>query len=130
MTPRRRETDPVPLLARYWLPVLAYIGLILFLSSQPHLQAPFEFQNADKLCHVLEYLGLGWLLARAWRVTAAGQRPLALALIAISCGIVVGTGDEYYQSLVPGRESSAYDLLADASGVTIAQIVYRALVRG
>ena len=129
MNARRRNPTFVPLFTRYWLPVLAYVAGIAFLSSQPHLQSPLHFPESDKLMHVLEYLGLGWLLARAWRATAEAQRPLALALIAISCGIVVGASDEFYQSFVPGRDSSGYDLLADTAGLTLAQIVYRALLR-
>jgi VanZ family protein len=129
MIARRRDSIIVPLFTRYWLPVLAYVAGIVLLSSMPNLQPPLPFEQSDKLYHVLEYLGLGWLLARAWRATAGAQRPLALALIAISCGIVVGAGDEYYQSFVPGRISSGYDLLADTAGLALAQIVYRALVR-
>jgi hypothetical protein len=35
-----------------------------------------------------------------------------------------GAGDEYFQSFVPGRDSSVYDWMADTSGVVLAQLVY------
>ncbi len=108
----------------YWLPVLAYITVIIFLSAQPNLQPPIRFPNADKVYHLIEYLGLGVLLARAWRATGRMRRPLSAALVAISCGVVVGTSDEYFQSFIPGRQSSAFDLLADAAGLALAQFAY------
>jgi VanZ family protein len=38
--------------------------------------------------------------------------------------VLVGSFDEFYQSFVPGRDSSVYDLLADTIGVALAQLVY------
>jgi len=113
----------------HWLPVLVYVTIILALSAQPYLTPPFKFANADKLCHVVEYFGLGVLVARAVRASFRLAVPLAAALLALSLGIVVGTGDEYFQSFVPGRESSALDLLADTAGVALAQLVYLAFAR-
>ena len=113
----------------YWLPVLLYITIIIVLSAQPFLRPPIEFRESDKLYHLLEYLGLGLLLARATRASAGAWRPLTVALLATSCGILVGTSDEYLQSFIPGRDSSGYDLLADTAGLALAQIVYRVLVR-
>ena len=51
------------------------------------------------------------------------------ALLALSFGILVGTGDEYFQSFVPGRQSSPFDLLADTVGLILAQLVYLAFTR-
>ena len=73
---------------------------------------------------------LGLLLARVIRASSPLARPLVAALVAISCGILVGTSDEYLQSFIPGRESSAFDLMADTAGVALAQVLYRARVRG
>jgi VanZ family protein len=108
--------------AWFWLPALLYIGLIFFLSSQPRLRSPFRFRNGDKVSHVLEYGGLGFLLGRAWRVTLPGS-VWRFTGLALASGIVVAICDEYWQSFVPGRESSAYDAMADALGLTLAQIV-------
>jgi VanZ family protein len=113
----------------YWLPVLAYITVIITLSAQPYLEPPIKFQNADKFYHVLEYFGLGVLVARAIRATMRLSLPLFAALIALSIGIVVGTGDEYFQSFIPGRQSSAFDLLADTIGLLVAQLVYLVFAR-
>ena len=114
---------------RYWLPVLVYLTVIVVLSAQPNLKPPFEFNNSDKLMHVLEYFGLGVLVARALRATMRLSMPLIAALCAMSFGIIVGTGEEYFQSFVPGRVSSAFDLLADTAGLALAQLVYLAFTR-
>lgn len=114
---------------RYWLPVLVYLTVIVVLSAQPNLTPPFDFSNSDKLMHVLEYFGLGVLVARALRATMRLSMPLVAALFAMSFGIIVGTGEEYFQSFVPGRVSSAFDLLADTAGLAFAQLVYLAFTR-
>jgi VanZ family protein len=113
----------------YWLPVLLYLTVMLVVSAQPYLSPPLDFPNADKLMHVLEYFGLGILVVRGLRSTMRITMPLVAALLSLSFGILVGTGDEYFQSFVPGRQSSPFDLLADTVGVAIAQLVYLAFTR-
>ena len=113
----------------FWLPVLVYVTVIFALSSQQHLQPPIIFPNADKLLHAGEYLVLGLLLVRAVRATLRVSRPLFAATIAICLVVVVGAADESLQSLIPGRQSDIFDLLADVLGGAIAQIVYVTFVR-
>jgi VanZ family protein len=107
-----------------WLPVLAYVAMIFFLSAQPNLKPPVQFENSDKLYHLAEYGGLGLLLARAMRVSGRFRTTLQVGLAALCLGIVVATCDELFQSTVPGRESSGFDLMADTIGLAIAQLVY------
>lgn len=109
---------------RFWLPVLVYLAGIFTLSAQPHLRAPIEFPNSDKLYHLLEYGGLGWLLARALHEALPGKPWWRRALIAIGIGIVIAASDEVFQSTVPGRESTVFDALADTLGVATAQWLY------
>ena len=113
----------------HWLPVLLYVTVIAVVSAQPHLKPPMEFRFSDKVMHVLEYFGLGLLVARALRATMRIHLPLVAALLALAFGIVVGTGEEYLQSFVPGRVSSPFDLLADTAGLLLAQLVYLAVTR-
>ncbi len=108
----------------YGLPLALYLAVIFTLSSQPHLHAPIEFTNSDKLYHMSEYGGLGLLLARTLRAFLPG-RPLANRVwIAIALGAVIATCDELWQMHVPGRESSGYDAMADVIGVSLAQWLY------
>ena len=117
------------LFARYWLPLLAYVSLIFVLSAQPHLQPPFKFENSDKLMHLLEYGGLGILFARALRASFPERGWVFTSLLALGTGLAIAAGDEYFQSYIPGRESSVLDWLADGAGLTFAQLVYLAFSR-
>ena len=109
---------------RYWLPVLAYVGVIFILSAQPGLKPPLKFEYSDKVAHILEYGGLGVLLARAL-ITLPRMRSLALAgLSAVAIGTGVAAADELFQSTVPNRDSSVYDLIADTIGLSVGQVIY------
>jgi len=120
---------PVQMFVRYWLPVLMYVGVILTLSAQQNLTPPIQFRNADKFYHVLEYTGLGVLLARAHRAGRRGIPPIGWVWRTLAMGVMVGTGDEIFQSFVPTRTSSVYDLLADFTGLLLAQIVTLLIAR-
>jgi VanZ family protein len=109
---------------RYWLPVLAYVTVIFFVSGQPRLKPPGGVFYADKLAHLGEYGLLGLLLARAVRSTPRLASPVAGGLVAIGVGVVIGASDELFQSTVPGRDSSVLDFLADTAGLLMSQIAY------
>jgi VanZ family protein len=114
---------------RFWLPVLAYVSIIFALSAQQHLTPPLHFQNSDKVMHLLEYGGLGLLLSRAMRASLPGRTWLVTALLTVGVGMAVGAGDEFFQSFVPGRESSVFDWFADSTGMLFAQIGFLALAK-
>jgi VanZ family protein len=116
-------------LAGAWLPVLAYLGVIFWLSSIPHLAPPVQFPNADKVCHLLEYGGLGVLLARALRRATRLRWPAAVAVATIILGSLAGAADERSQLNVPGRECSVYDWMADTVGAALGPLVYAGLLR-
>jgi VanZ family protein len=107
---------------RYWLPLLCYVGLIFTLSAQPYLKPPLHFHESDKLMHTLEYGGLGVLLLSMLRASNPARPRLVSALLAVTCGMTIGAGDEQFQRLIPGRMCDLFDWLADSSGVVLAQL--------
>lgn len=119
----------LPRFMRYWLPVLMYVAVILILSAQPKLHPPTQFHFTDKFYHVLEYFGLGVLLARAFRAGRRAVAPMRTLTLAVTLGILVGVADEIFQSFIRGRVSDGYDVLADATGVLLAQVVFLLAVR-
>jgi len=129
MTRRPRQMPFSRLVIRYWLPAILYVAVIFFVSAQPRLRPPAPFAHVDKVYHAIEYLLLGLLLARAFRGLLPGHRPLVLALLALSIGVMIGTADELFQSTVPGRDSSALDLLADTGGLVLAQLIFLSITR-
>ena len=91
-----------------------WMALIFLLSSQPRLPVPMLFNGMDKLAHVLCYGILVFLLARSLvppEVTS-GKRVLLLTILVTAYGMT----DEFHQSLVPGRDASAWDVMADGAG--------------
>lgn len=124
--PERRGFE---LFMRYWLPALAYVTLVLVIGAQPRLRPPLTFENGDKVMHLLEYAPLGFLFARALRATMRVPLPLVASIMAVALGIMVGATDETIQRFTPGRQSSLYDLAADAVGLTIAQFIYLGATR-
>ena len=112
-----------------WLPVIVYVALIFGLSAQPNLHPPFQYQNSDKLMHLLEYGGLGLLLARALWSTRPHRPALVVVCVTLGLGMAIAGLDEKFQSLIPGRESSVFDWFADSSGLCLAQLIQLIIVK-
>lgn len=101
----------------YWLPVIAYAGVIFYLSSlsQPIPPGGLEFQRKDLLLHALEYFVLSALLLRAFLKQGIRKAFLYSILIASAYGIT----DEVHQLFVSGRVFSWYDMIANAFGASL-----------
>ncbi len=107
-----------------WFPVAAYIAFIFWLSSAPRPAPSFlRWSGADKLVHLGEYAPLGSLLLRAFSRSFASSRRRFWPAVLLA-GLLVGVLDEFYQSFVPTRNSSLWDVSADLMGVMIGQILY------
>jgi VanZ family protein len=90
-----------------WLPALAYMGLVYFLSSLSNPPTPLHFPHADKVAHLIEYAVLAALLF------LPGSRPwTVLCLTGFYAAL-----DEVHQSFVAGRDASPWDWAADVAGV-------------
>jgi hypothetical protein len=109
-------------IARRWLFVAAYVALIFILSAQPGLSIPGSWQYRDKVAHIIEYGLLGMLVWAAARATWPTQKPVNRAVLVLLAVSALGAGDEMFQAGIPGRESSAYDWLADTTGALLAQL--------
>lgn len=106
-----------------WLPVAAYAGVMIFLSSQPGTGLPrWSWMAHDKVLHTIEYAGFGFLLAHAF-----GARRWWWAIVA---AVLFGITDELHQSFVPGRSGNDLgDLGADALGATLGALCRLGLTR-
>jgi VanZ family protein len=107
-----------------WLPAIAYMGLITYLSSQTGKDLPqVWWMRFDKVLHAMEYGGLGFLVAfalgdvkRAW-------------LWATLFGLGFGVLDEFHQSFVPGRQGNdPGDMTADLVGSFLGALSFTILV--
>ena len=100
-----------------WVPALAYMGVIFYLSSQSSL--PIGPDVSDKLLHATAYCGLA--VALVWALCGgmpARVGPLT-AFLAWAATVAYGVTDEFHQMFVPNRTAALDDLAADAVGALI-----------
>ena len=71
----------------------------------------------DKLLHVAEYAVMGWLGYRAYHSELKDP-----GLLLPVFGVLFGCLDEAWQSMIPGRFPSHYDIIADGIGVILGVI--------
>jgi len=109
-----------PRVALAWLPAATYMGVIWTLSSLS--LADFSVSRVpfgDKGVHFVEYCMLGLLVAHAALRTWPRHHPLRTATLALFLTALFGFVDEVHQAVVPGRESEALDLVADAASAAL-----------
>lgn len=111
-------------LIRYWLPLVAYCGLIFVLSSFSRPFPPAAALFGDKLLHVAEYFVLGFLAARALFRLDVKYSHKFLFMVAFGFSTLYGLSDEFHQSFVPGRNAAIGDFVADTVGALMGATVY------
>jgi VanZ family protein len=99
-----------------WLPVVAWMGLIFYLSAQPDLPQP-RMGWMDLLISSAGHAFMFGVLALLW-ARVLGQRRHAL-LIAWAVTMVYALSDELHQVFVPGRHADPWDLVCDGLGATL-----------
>jgi VanZ family protein len=147
MWSRRRRRRPLLFWINAWWPVAVCIAVIMVESTEmmgaDHTSGPlrsiYQFifghvsgarwerihHNIRKVGHFIGYglMGLAWL--RAWWMSLPRSQFLQDALLALAGTALVASADEYHQSLLPNRTSSAWDVLLDCCGaLTVQLIVY------
>ncbi len=108
-------------LACYWLPPLAWMGIIFYLSAQPDLPGPREPWLASLLSHAAHFGVYAILAYLCWRVLSRQGKIDRDALgLAFAASVLYGVSDEIHQSFVPGRAPSVLDVLVDTAGAATA----------
>ena len=99
-----------------WLPLVAWMGLIFYLSAQPDFPRPSSDFLEDLLgigAHICLFAVLAALWGRA--LHAAGYRVVLALLFTLLYALL----DEFHQSFVPGRTADPLDLLWDGLGAAL-----------
>jgi len=114
-----------------WGAVVAYSGLIFFLSSLSDLHhldeiGFFDFEGRDKVEHFIAYAIWAFIFSAA-RAATWPARPGTAVGIATVMGTLYGVTDEIHQRYVPGRTADVKDLAADACGALVGALVHAAL---
>jgi VanZ family protein len=108
---------------RAYGPAVAYAALIFTFSSIPSLKSPdLGISFEDKIYHLIEYAGFGFLLQRG--IDGSRGRSLKRILLVFIIGAGFGASDEIHQLFVPGRQCDLFDFFADAAGFTAGQALF------
>jgi VanZ family protein len=105
-----------------WIPAVAWMGLIFWLSSGP-LPSTGGIEIPDKVAHLVTWMVLGALL---WWASA----PFGVwrgAMVAFIAAALYGAADEVHQRFVPGRSADVADWLADVAGSCVALVLITAI---
>tara|TARA_B100001996_G_scaffold292298_1_gene232492 strand:- start:4191 stop:4544 length:354 start_codon:yes stop_codon:yes gene_type:complete len=98
--------------------LIFYAILILSVSSIPGNSIPrFVLLSWDKLLHIIEYSILGFLSVNSVSEKSKNK----IIIISLFC-LCFAISDEMWQSFIPGRFSSALDIIADGIGILIGSI--------
>jgi VanZ family protein len=109
-------------LLSHWLPAIAVMALIFYLSSQPTLPSVPD-RNLDVIFKKLGHVTVFSLLAIAYlRAVHRFSRPYLLAWFLTA---LYAASDELHQSLVPGRTPAIQDFLIDVTSAFVALLLVR-----
>ncbi len=113
---------------RAWILVAVWAVLIEVATSVPGPSLPPTPSGGDKVAHLLVYLVLGLLSARA--LAAGRHRDRTLAWVVLVAAVVAfGALDEVHQAFVPQRTPDVLDFVADAVGGSIGVALAHAVLR-
>ncbi|MBN2185334.1 MAG: VanZ family protein [Candidatus Krumholzibacteriota bacterium] len=106
-----------------WLPLFVWVAIIFGASSIPgvvtdDVKLPMDF---DKLIHFLEYMVFAVLFYRGLSYDSGKVNWILCSVVILTGGGIAGL-DEMYQSYIPGRDSSIFDLIADFAGVVAGSV--------
>lgn len=105
----------------HWLPFVIWAAIIFFVSNQSH--PPGADLGPDYVLHGIAYFILG--VTAVWGATRglAAELSARAAFLCWLAAVVYGATDEIHQSLVPLRNPSWSDLLADSLGSGLAVLI-------
>lgn len=119
--------------AVYWLPAVAWIGVIFYFSGlsdpMPGVEDPLWKETLGRFAHAGEYAGLtfwflfGWTNGKVLSSSKDSRYWMWSPILAVLFGIM----DELHQIFVPGRSFQILDLLIDSGGAGLGAIVTRRL---
>lgn len=116
-----------------WLPAIAWMGLIFFMSSRQRISVADEYLLNFlffKTLHVAEYAILYFLVFRAFYIFPdRHSQTKSTFLSAITIAIFYAITDEVHQTLVPTREGTVRDVLIDTLGIVIMYTLIRKYFR-
>jgi len=109
----------------YWVPFLAYCGLIFYGSSRSYNINSFSIPGTDKLIHFCEYFLLLVFTLRCFCYAGGATVRKHCALFSIIFCLFYAASDELHQLFVPHRDCSLLDFAVDGAGILAAAWLLR-----
>jgi len=114
---------------RWLAAAFVYLAVVFFVSSRPYLTPPGpEFALKDNIAHATEYGLFAVLLFRALGPLAWPDVVMTFLLVAVVAASV-GSADEMFQSMIPGRHRDIGDWVSDSAGAATATAACIVLAR-
>ncbi|MDQ0339814.1 VanZ family protein [Caldalkalibacillus uzonensis] len=106
-----------------WIPAIAWMGLIFYLSSRTGEEIQSMFPMFDRLDwgHFVAYFILGlayWFALQGYALNEWKRKGWAVLL-----SFCYGVSDEIHQAFVPGRHPDPLDVVNDVLGATLAMLM-------
>jgi VanZ family protein len=101
-----------------FLPPLAVMGLIFFLSAQPDLSSGLG--GWDLILRKLAHMAIFGALFLAWAYALRGETSRGALEVAAALALAYAISDEIHQHHVAGRHGTPVDVGIDALGIAVA----------
>jgi len=116
--------NPLLEAAGYWLPVLAWMGLIFLTSSRSNLPSAPEPLLDVLIKKTLHFTAYGILAFWWWRALShAGLAGRWAVLGGLLAAVLYATSDEFHQTFVPDRHGQLQDVMIDSAGAALASVL-------
>lgn len=96
---------------------------ITFLTLSPNISTPSLFSWQDKLGHMIMFSVLGLFICRSFNPQSK-YTPINRVFITAFIITIYGILDETTQAIIPGRNASILDLLADILGAFLGGVSF------
>jgi VanZ family protein len=109
------------------VPAVIWVAITFVVSHQPVVVIPFG--APDYWAHAINYGVLAVLLV--WAIAGGEWAAITPAVMvsAVVLAVILGIGDEFHQSFIPGRDATARDVVADAAGAIAAACMVAVFIR-
>lgn len=122
--PAIRNNKRIAGFVKFWLPVMAWMGLIFYASGLPAGDIPPLFPFQDIAFHLFVYSALALFFARALKNSRSALGPARLIFFTVIFAFLYALSDEFHQAFVPGRFASGLDIFIDSAGAFAGSIIY------
>lgn len=105
---------------RYWLPPIAFMAVIFFMSSRQRIAVSDVYTvnfALFKSLHVIEYAALYFLFFRAFYASISKNNLSTIFLLAACATLAYAVTDELHQTFIPTRNGAYRDIFIDSIGI-------------